>query len=128
MLKTPETATILMGAIAIIVLLFTLILIDAVSMSPELESGTVVGKTYETEKRNTNVETIITGNGGVQPILTTNHRREKFLLMVKTEENRVVAVECEPELYHIKDIGDRLEYRAYKGLFTGVTYGRRGVE
>ena len=47
--------------------------------------------------------------------------------MVKTENGNVVTVECEPELYYEKQVGQKIDCKAYKGLFTGATWSMYGV-
>ena len=43
------------------------------------------------------------------------------------KNGNVVTVECEPELYYEKQIGQKIYCKAYKGFFTGSTWSMYGV-
>lgn len=113
--------------IAIVILGFSFILIDRIASNPESFYGSVVDKHYKAERNSTGTGYGMTNNGKSGVIVTTEHEDEKFLIMVKTEGGKVVTVECEPEVYYKKEVGQKIECNAYKGYFTGWTWSLNGV-
>lgn len=128
-LKTKwfEDMPIVSSIIAIIILGLTFLLIDGIASKPEPFYGSVIDKHYKAERNITGTGYGMTSNGTSGVIVTSEHECEKFLLMVKTENGNVVTVECEPELYYEKQIGQKIYCKAYKGFFTGSTWSMYGV-
>ena len=122
-----EDMPIVSSIIAIIILGLTFLLIDGIASKPEPFYGSVIDKHYKAERNITGTGYGMTSNGTSGVIVTSEHECEKFLLMVKTENGNVVTVECEPELYYEKQIGQKIYCKAYKGFFTGSTWSMYGV-
>lgn len=113
--------------IAIFILGLAFLLIDGIASKPELFYGIVIDKHYKAERNSVGTGYGITSSGGNGVIVTSEHESEKFLLIVKTENGNVVTVECEPELYYEKQVGQEIDCKAYKGYFTGSIWSMYGV-
>jgi hypothetical protein len=113
--------------IAIFILGLVFFLIDGIASKPEPFYGSVIDKHYKAESHRTGTGYGMTSSGKSGVIVTSEHESEKFLLMVKTENGKVVTVECEPTLYYEKQVGQKIDCKAYKGFFTGSTWSMYGV-
>lgn len=122
-----EDMPILSSIIAILILGFAFILIDGIASKPEAFCGNVIDKHYKAERTSVGTGTAVGSNGNVGVVTTTEVDPEEFLIIVKTESGEIVTVKCEPELYYDKEIGDRIDCNAYKGLFTGIIWSLYGV-
>lgn len=117
--------------IAVLITLFLsyacFLLVDWAAGRTEFSTGIVVDKQYKAEINTTGTGygTTTNGQGGV--IVTTSHDSEKFLLLAKSITNEIVTVECEPELYYNKEVGQEIEYKTRKGYFTGNDWSVHGV-
>ena len=116
------------GLFAIIILTVILFLVDGIGARSETFYGYVVDKHYQAADNSIGSGTVVNSNGETGVLTTYNQKREKFLLMVKTENGKIVTVECEPELYYGKTINEQIECEANKGLITGSVWSLRGVE
>ncbi len=126
-LKMFEEWPIASSIIAIVVLGLAFILVDGIASKPESFYGSVIDKHYKAERNSTGTGYGMTSSGKSGVIVTSEHEDEKFLIMVKTESGKVVTVECEPEVYYQKEIGQKIDCNAYKGYFTGWTWSLHGV-
>lgn len=106
---------------AILILGLLFILIDRIAIKPEAFSGEVIDRHYKAERINSGTGLAVGGNGGIGVVTTTEVDSEEFLIMVKTE-SKIVTVKCKPELYYQKQVGERIDCNAYKGLFTGTVW------
>jgi hypothetical protein len=122
-----EDMPIVSSIIAIFILGIAFILIDGIASKPKPFYGSVIDKHYKAERNSTGTGYGMTSGGSSGVIITSEHESGKFLLMVKTESGEVVTVECEPELYYEKQIGQKIDCNAYKGLLTGWTWSMYGV-
>lgn len=122
-----EDMPIVSSLIAIFILGLAFFLIDGIASKPEPFYGTVIDKHYKAERNSTGTGYGMTSSGKSCVIVTSEHESEKFLLMVKTDNGKVVTVECEPELYYEKQVGQKIDCKAYKGFFTGSTWSMYGV-
>lgn len=122
-----EDMPILSSILAIFILGLVFLLIDGIASKPEPFYGSVIDKHYKAERNSTGTGYGMTSSGKSGVIVTSEHESEKFLLMVKTDNGKVVTVECEPELYYEKKVGQKIECKAYKGFFTGSTWLMYGV-
>ena len=112
---------------AIFILGLAFFLIDGIASKPEPFYGTVIDKHYKAERNSTGTGYGMTSSGKSGVIVTSEHESEKFLLLVKTDNGKVVTVECEHELYYEKQVGQKIDCKAYKGFFTGSTWSMYGV-
>lgn len=101
-------------------------LIDILGYKTDCFCGNVMDKQYVEERISTGDHYIIR-KGGTFYETRTNYEPERFLIIVETETGEFHSVKCEPDLYYRKEIGDQIECEAFKGLFTGLVYARRGV-
>lgn len=122
-----EDMPILSSIIAIIIAAFGFLLIDTIASKPEVFYGNVIDKHYEAESDRTGTGVGVTSSGNTGVVFTSESEPEKFLLIVKTQSGKIVTIKCKPELYYEKEIGERIEFNAYKGLFTGTVWSNRGV-
>lgn len=122
-----EDMPIVSSIIAIVILGLAFILIDGIASKPEAFYGNVIDKHYEAESHRTGTGVGVTSSGKTGVVITSESEPEKFLLIVKTESGKIVTVNCEPELYYVKEVGEQVESNAYKGLFTGMVWSLRGV-
>ena len=122
-----EDMPIVSSLIAIFILGLAFFLIDGIASKPEPFYGSVIDKYYKAERNITGTGYGMTSSGKNGVIVTSEHESEKFLLMVKTDNGKVVTVECEPELYYEKQVGQKIDCKAYKGFFTGSTWSMYGV-
>lgn len=113
---------------ALLLLLSLFIGIDSILSVPEYHHGKVVDKQYKAETKSTGIGSGAAGNGQVGVVITSQNEPEKFLLMVKTPEGKVLTADAEAELYYQKEIGDNLAYALYKGRFTGFTWSVKGLK
>ena len=113
--------------ISIIILATVFFLIDATASKPQAFEGNVIDKYYKAESYNTGTGIGVTSSGKAGVVMTSERESEKFILMVKTKNKKIVTVNCEPELYYKKKIGELIEYNAYKGFFTGIVWVFLGV-
>lgn len=113
--------------IAIVILGLAFFLIDKIGSKPEAFYGNVIDKSYKAERTSVGTGTAVGNNGGVGVVTTTEVDPEEFLIMVKTASGKIVTVKCKPELYYQKEIGERIDCNAYKGLFTGIVWSLHGV-
>lgn len=122
-----EDMPIVSSLIAIFILGLAFFLIDGIASKPEPFYGSVIDKYYKAKRNSTGTGYGMTSSGKSGVIVTSEHESEKFLLMVKTDNGKVVTVECEPELYYEKQVGQKIDCKAYKGFFTGSTWSMYGV-
>ena len=122
-----EDMPIVSSIIAIFILGIAFILIDVIESKPEPFYGSVIDKHYKAERNSTGFGYGMTSGGKSGVIVTSENESEKFLVMIKTETGKVVTVECEAELYYEKQVGQKFDCNAYKGLFTGWTWSMHGV-
>ncbi len=122
-----EDMPIVSSLIAIFILGLAFFLIDEIASKPEPFYGTVIDKHYKAERNSTGTSYGMTSSGKSGVIVTSEYESEKFLLMVKTDNGKVVTVKCEPELYYEKQVGQKIDCKAYKGFFTGSTWSMYGV-
>ena len=122
-----EDMPIVSSTIAIVILGLAFILIDGIAIKPEAFYGSVIDKHYKAERTSVRAGTAVGSNGNVGVVATTEVDPEEFLIMVKTASGKIVTVKCEPELYYEKEIGERIDCNAYKGLFTGMVWSLYGV-
>lgn len=115
------------GLVAMIILTMTLFLVDGFGARSETFYGNVVDKHYQAADNSIGNGLIVNSNGDTGVLTTYEQKREKFLLIVKTENGKIVTVKCEPELYYGKTINEQIECKAYKGLITGRVWSLRGV-
>jgi hypothetical protein len=117
-----EDMPIISSIIAIFILGLAFLLIDGIASKPEPFYGSVIDKHYKAERTSVGTGTAVGSNGSVGVVTTTETDTEEFLIMVKTETGEIVTVKCEPELYYEKQVGQKIDCKAYKGLFTGATW------
>jgi hypothetical protein len=108
--------------ISIIILVFSFIIIDGIASKPETFFGNVIDKQYNAGYNITGTGYDMSTTGKVGVIVTHEYKREGFLLMIKTEKGMILTVECDPELYYEKKIGQKIYYNDYKGFFTGLSW------
>lgn len=113
--------------VIVAILMIAFILIDGVASKPEPFYGTVVDKHYKAERTSIATGPAVGTDGTMGVVTTSDFDPEEFLIMVKTEKGNIVTVTCEPELYYQKEVGERIDCTAYKGLFTGMVRSLRGV-
>lgn len=121
-----------MPVISSILIIFLLgipfLLIDVFASKTEPFNGIVIDKHYKAEINSTGTGSGMIGNGKSAMMMTHQHESEQFLLMVKTNDNKVVTVECKPELYYEKIIGQKIDCNINKGFFTGLNWSVEGVK
>lgn len=122
-----EDMPVISSIIAIFILGLAFLLIDGIASKPEPFYGNVIDKHYKAERNSVGTGTAIGSNGSVGVVTTTETDPEEFLIMVKTETGKIVTVKCEPELYYEKQVGQKIDCKAYKGFFTGSTWSMYGV-
>ena len=122
-----EDMPIVSSLIAIFILGLTFLLIDVIASEPELFYGTVINKHYKAEIERSGTGYGMTSSGQSGVIVISEYESEKFLLMVKNEKGNIVTVECKPELYYEKQVGQKIDCNTYKGFFTGLIWSMSGV-
>jgi hypothetical protein len=101
---------------------------DSVFSNPIRLNGVIVDKQYEAEHNNVSTGTAVTSDGKVGVVTTHNHESEKYILIVRNQQNEIVSVDCEPKLYYSKKIGQTVIYDDYQGYFSGFSYGEEAVK
>ena len=107
--------------------LLGIILTDVVFSTSTLTAGVVVDKQYQSEQTHVGVGNGVSTNGTSSQVVTTSTTPEQFLLIVRNSKQKIVTVECTPELYYSKEKEDELEYNIKNGYITGLNYGYNGV-
>lgn len=122
-----EEMPIMSSVIALIILGITFIVIDGINTEPKPFYGTVIDKHYKAERNSTGTGYGMTSNGKMGVVVVSESEPEKFLVIVETENGKIVTVKCSPELYYKKQIGERIECNNYIGYFTGMSWVLKGV-
>ena len=122
-----EEMPIMSSVIALIILGITLIVIDGINTEPKPFYGTVIDKHYKAERNSTGAGYGMTSNGKMGVVVSSESEPEKFLIMVETENGKIVTVKCSPELYYKKQIGEKIECNNYIGSITGMSWALKGV-
>lgn len=107
---------------ALIVLLIVLFLIDMFFSKPIITNGIVLDKQYYPGQVSigTGVGTNSSGNSTI--ITTTQVTSEKFVIIVRKENNQIVTVESNAKKYYASKIGDLIDFNTYYGVFTHWIY------
>ena len=105
-----------------------LFLVDLLASQPVTYSGTVLDKHYEAERSDLGTGAAITPDGEVGIVMTTDSTPEQFVLMIRTEDQKVITVKCKPELFYQKKIGDSMVYVVNRGLLTGWVWSIKPAE
>jgi hypothetical protein len=119
---------IIISVSTVIIILLGFILIDGLASKPEPFNGIVLDKHYKPETNSTGTGYGTTSGGQSGVVVTSEHESEKFLLIVQTENGKVVTVQCESKMYYEKQLGQKIYCNAYKGFFTGVVWSMYGVK
>lgn len=122
-----EDIPVISSILALILFGLVFILVDGLMSKPEYYSGNVIDKHYSSASHKTGTGVGVTSSGQTGVVMTSESEPEKFLLIVKTENGKVVTAKCKPELYYQKEIGQSIEFAVYKGRFTGMSWSVRGV-
>lgn len=91
-------------------------------------NGTVVDKHYESEHTSSGVGTAVGANGQLGIVTTTECNPEKFLLMVKKLNGKIITTDVEPELYYQKQSGDVVVCRSYLGKWSGIAWSNKTIK
>lgn len=113
--------------IALMISFLIFILMDDIFSKPVYFSGIVVDKHYKAKSTRTGTGFGATSNGQTGVVVTTETEPEKFLIMVKTENGKIITADCEPEVYYAKREGQPIECYWSKGIFTGWNWYIHGV-
>lgn len=104
------------------------LLVDYFFAKTSILYGIIVDKQYKPEESTTGVGTGIGADGTATTVVTTSNSDETFIIMAKHSTGKIHTIECEPELYYSKKIGETIKFESYSGLFTGQIYFNEGVE
>ena len=107
------------GIFGVLLGFLLLLLVDGLALTTVQHRGVVLDKHYEAERSGLGTGTAITSDGEVGIVTTTESEPEQFVLMIRTEDQRVITLKCTPELFYQKDVGDAMVYAVHRGLFTG---------
>lgn len=118
----------LMGILWLILGFVVLVLVDVFCGRCVEYNAVVVDKHYKAEENSYGVGSSIGANGQVGIVSTSEHESEKFLLMVKKENDEIVTTECEPELYYQKKIGDTVLCNMHLGRFSGADWSNETIK
>jgi hypothetical protein len=122
-----EDMPVISSIFALILFGLLFIMVDGLIPKPEFYTGNVIDKHYSARSHRTGTGVGITSGGQTGVVVTSTTEPEKFLLMVKTKSGQIVTAKCKPELYYEKEIGSPIEFAVFKGRFTGISWGVRGV-
>lgn len=120
--------TILKIIICLCVFACAFMLIDFFCCKTAFFEGIVVDKQYKPEESTTGAGTGVSPDGTATTVITSSHSDEKFLIIAKHSSGKIYTVECLPELYYSKSIGEAIKFESFTGLFTGQIYFNEGVE
>ncbi|MBE7671577.1 hypothetical protein F7649_10680 [Tenacibaculum piscium] len=118
---------IMSSVIALIILGVTFIVIDVINAKPKQFYGTIIDKHYKAERNSNGTGYGMTSNGKMGVVVTSESEPEKFLVMVEIENGKIFTVECSPELYYKKQIGEKIECNNHICSFTGMSWSKKGV-
>lgn len=121
-----EDMPILSSICAIGLLAIVFILVDLLCCKPKPFWGEIEDKRYVSARHSSGVGVI--NSGKTATFVHSDNEPEKFLMMVRTKDNEIVTVECSPELYYQKEIGQKVVCNSFEGYFTGIAWSLEGVE
>ena len=107
------------GVFGVLLGFLLLLLVDGLASTTVQHQGVVLDKHYEAERSGLGTGTAITPDGEVGIVTTTESEPEQFVLMIRTEDQKVITVKCKPELFYQKEVGDAMVYVVNRGLLTG---------
>lgn len=120
-----KEAPYLMGACGLLIGFLIFLLVDGLASTVTQQQGTVVDKHYEAERSGLETGTAVTTDGEVGIVTTVETTPEQFVIMIKTSDQEVITLKCEPKLFYQKEPGDPMSYQVRRGLFTGWTWSVR---
>lgn len=123
-----EDMPIVSSIMAIVFFGIVFVITDSLVLNSEIYNGYVVDKRYQAESNKIGTGVGVSSSGKSAIVITSESEPEKFLIMVKTEDGKISTVKCSPELYYKKEIGDKIQFKANKGMFTGIVWSLRGVK
>ena len=119
---------ILFAFLFIVIGFIAFILVDACCGHFAYYNGVVIDKHYEAEHNSTGIGNTVGANGQVGIVTTIENDPEKFLLIVKKENGKIVTTDAAPELYYKKQIGHLVYCRSFLGKWSGIEWGNETVK
>jgi hypothetical protein len=107
--------------------LFVFLSIDAICSKPSAFSAIVVDKHYKSKSNKTGTGFTST-NGQTGFITISESEPEKFIIILKDNNGKILTEYCTPELYYKKAIGDKINCINYKGFFTNFSWSLKCKE
>lgn len=104
--------------LTIIALLIGLFLFDIFGGHYERIGATVIDKQYVPEESSNGYAH---GTNG-QAYVTTSHRSEEFIIVVKTDRGSIVKTKSDIQVFYSKKINDRAEVGFFMGKFSNINY------
>jgi hypothetical protein len=94
------------------------LVVDLTMGKSEYSKGIVTEKHYSTSATSVGTSTGVTSNG--QSVVSTHveYMPENFVLFVKDDNKQIFAVTCESNIYHAKNLGDAVQFKIVRSLFT----------
>lgn len=115
----------ILWSLCVTILLILFLTVDVIACKTELFEAKVVDKHYQAESNRVGTGTTLT-NGKIGLVTVSEFEPEKYLLIVETEKN-IITIDVKPQLYYQKQIGQKINCKAYKGYFTGINWMCKGV-
>jgi len=119
--------TVIAVIVVSLTIFFAILGIDLASMEQEISTGTIVDKHYKAERTSTGSGVAVGSNGKVAPVVITEHEDEDFLLMIE-RDSIIATINCEPEFYYKKEIGDVVKFASYRGGVFGGVWSKKIIE
>lgn len=95
---------------------------DILFSKPLLMQGIIIDKVYVPSKTASGPHVLPYGKYKSYDYTITSEQHEQWIAFVKTEDGKVLKVNCHSNHYEIKQIGDTLHFKEYTGELLHIDY------
>lgn len=122
-MKNLELDQILIGTLILILVGMLSIGLDAAIGHKTVHHGEVIDKAYRAKTTKPHMQQV-----GKTIMTTTRTVPEKWIIMVKIKDGRIITAKSTPETYYEKEIGDEVEYKHWVGGLYGICYSTKVIK
>ncbi|WP_271765956.1 hypothetical protein [Aquimarina algiphila] len=113
---------VVVASVFVAIILLSVVIIDGSMANKEQFNGTVIDKYFQDGHSNLNIGTITDVKGSSGIISSVEYQSEKFIIVVKTENDHITSINVSSSTYYRTPIGNPIKYITSKGFFTGLTW------
>jgi hypothetical protein len=114
--------------VAVAIFLTVFVIVDMISATSKDFTAFVVDKHYKPEHNSTGVGTAIMPNGQVGTVIVSESESERWNIMVRTNEGKVVTAKSEADIYYKKSIGEKVLCKVYLGGLSNHPYSYKVIQ